>query len=127
MAKRIMIDAGIREAALTAPAGQLSCTECGDLITDHQWIEVDADAVIIACDRARVSSAKAVTWLMAVREQGIGRANEMFPPEPQFEADLTCGDSVSLIRRPAIGSYRHCIHCEGRRRVTAVRGYAQSA
>jgi hypothetical protein len=82
MAKRIMIDDAIREAAKGQPASQLSCPECGDLITDHAWVELDSDAVIVACDRERVSSAAAVSWLMRVRAVGVGQANREFADRP---------------------------------------------
>lgn len=40
--------------------------------------------------------------------------------EPRYEATLACGDTVSASTLPTVGSYRLCIHCESRKRVTAV-------
>lgn len=33
------------------------------------------------------------------------------------EANLACGDTISLKRVPKIGTYRHCIHCDTGKKV----------
>lgn len=35
-----------------------------------------------------------------------------------FEANLACGDTVTFTNCPPVGSYRFCIHCDKRQRVT---------
>lgn len=37
-----------------------------------------------------------------------------------MEATLSCGDTIAVQSRPAIGAYRLCIHCDSRKRVTEV-------
>lgn len=36
------------------------------------------------------------------------------------EVTLACGDTISVRTIPAIGAYRMCIHCDSRKRVTAI-------
>lgn len=47
--------------------------------------------------------------------------------EPTIEATLACGDTISVRTVPAVGTYRHCIHCDSRKRVTAVVNHADQA
>ena len=44
----------------------------------------------------------------------------MITTEPTIDATLACGDTISVRTVPAIGAYRMCIHCDSRKRVTAV-------
>jgi hypothetical protein len=37
-----------------------------------------------------------------------------------IEVNLRCGDTISVPSMPAIGAYRHCEHCDGRRMVIGV-------
>lgn len=36
------------------------------------------------------------------------------------EVHLACGDTVTVASVPAIGAYRFCVHCDSRKRVTAI-------
>lgn len=37
-----------------------------------------------------------------------------------IEVNLRCGDTITVQSMPAIGAYRYCIHCDGRRQVIGV-------
>ena len=40
-----------------------------------------------------------------------------------MEANLSCGDTITVQSAPAIGAYRFCIHCDSKKKVTEVRDY----
>lgn len=37
-----------------------------------------------------------------------------------IEVNLRCGDTITVASMPAIGAYRYCPHCDGRRQVIGV-------
>lgn len=37
-----------------------------------------------------------------------------------IEVNLRCGDTITVPTMPAIGAYRYCEHCDGRRQVIGV-------
>jgi len=37
-----------------------------------------------------------------------------------IEVNLRCGDTITVSSMPAIGAYRYCEHCDGRRQVIGV-------
>lgn len=37
-----------------------------------------------------------------------------------YDVHLACGDTIACNTLPALGAYRFCIHCDGKRRVTGI-------
>lgn len=52
MAKRIVITEDIVKRAESAPLDLRSCQVCGDDIVVHEWIDIDANGNIVACERS---------------------------------------------------------------------------
>jgi RNA polymerase subunit RPABC4/transcription elongation factor Spt4 len=54
--KRIKITDAHRKRAEGTPADLQSCPVCGDDVVIHDWIDIDDDGKIVACERSGATS-----------------------------------------------------------------------